>query len=275
MAKPRLKAEFSMDAATTGIVNGYIEGIADNISTKQYVDSAVQYASESLTGLFEMAVDAEALKHKPNWYHVYNWGKSYKDYSTVGVPTNRLWKMVVTGSGRNRSVGFTFLPETVPSPLEPELIALGVKEGVHIFTWKATVMEYGIPVTIKPLGNNQLIYVQNGKVYRRKDAVTTVPGYRTTTGVFSAFYVAWWGGVAPSLYATLIKPQLETDVITNNSFAKVIKQATRRRRKDIGISAIDEETGRALAIRHMEKNKIDYRRRARRRRLERYGNDDG
>lgn len=268
------KVEFSMDPGQTGIVNGYISGIATSVSTRQYADSAVQYAADTLSFLFEQDMD-NAAQAAPNlFYHVYNWGDSYNDRSKVGLPAFRLWKLITTGSGRNRQVGFTFLPETVPSPIEPELIEVGVKEDIHIFTWKAPVMEYGLPVTIAPKLSKILVFFQDGDIRVSKKPITTVPGYRTTTHMFTGFFLSWWQSVAPSTFDNLVRPELERDVITNKDLKKIAQKATRRRRKDIGIDVIDFRTGEALAKRHMEKNRIDYLRRARRRKAERYDYDD-
>lgn len=273
MAGFRLKSQFSMDGGAAGIVNGYIEGIADNISTKMYVDSAVGYAADQLSSLFSLAMDEVARRSPEHYYHVYNWGAAYKDFSPVGSPVHRLWALTSTGSGRNRQVGFTFLPETVPSPLEPELIDLGVNQNVHVFTWKATVMELGLTVRLGPKlpGVKSAIFVVDGEVIRAQGSYDAHPGENTTNGMFGAFWVSWWEGFAPGIYNTTIRPQLERDIVTDADIAKVARQATRRRRKDIELKAIDEETGRALAEKHMNDNKINYTRRARRERMKQYG----
>jgi len=267
--------DFSMDEGETGIVNGYIKGIADNISTRRYVDGAVEFATQQLSRKFEEEADIAAASNegREHFYHVYNWGDTYGDRSLVGSPANRLWKLVSVGQGKNRAIGFTFLPETRPSPIEPELLELGVNPGVHIFTWKAPVMEYGIPVNIRPKlpGVKGMSFVKDGVVYYRQGEVNTTPGYKTTTGVFSSFFVTWWSQVAPGEYERNVKPMLEADVIRPGDLSKIAKQATRRRRKDLGINVLDEKTGERLAKKHMDDNRIDYVRRARRRRMKLYG----
>jgi len=274
---PRHYVDFTMDGSAAGMVNGYISGIADNISTKQYIESAVSFTTSTLSALFEAEMDAVAKAQPERYYHVYNWGKTYNDRSPVGDPENRLWKLVSTGSGKGRQIGFTFLPEHVPTPIEPELLKgkRKVNTGVHIFTWKAVVMEYGIEVEIRPKlpGVKTLAFVDDttGKVIFRKGPIHTIPGYRTTTGMFSSFFISWWTQAAPGMYEKFVKPELERDVVSNADLAKISRQATRRRRKDLGISIIDFRTGEALAKAHMDRNRIDYARRARRRRLNLYG----
>jgi hypothetical protein len=269
----RLKTQFTMDQSAAGIVNGYMSGIAEKVSTRQYIDGAVTFASEQLSKMFEQEMDTAARAAPEKFYHVYNWGNSYGDNSKVGLPQFRLWKLVSMGQGATRQLGFTFLPEHVPTPIEPELIALGVKEGVHIFTWKAPVMEYGMNVTIRPKlpGVTGMSFVKNGQVYFRTGEVNTVPGYKTTTGMFSGFFIAWWTQAAPQTFNNLIRPELEKDLITNKDLAAVARKATRRRRKEMSIDITDYRTGEALAIKHMENNRIDYVRRARRRRMDLYG----
>lgn len=272
----RGKMDFSMDEGESGIIAGYISGIAKNVSTRRYIDGAVEFTTQELSRAFEQDVDTAARAASDTFYHVYNWGDSYGDRSTVGVPAFRLWKLVNMGSGKNRGLGFTFLPETRPTPIEPELLALKkpVNEGVHIFTWKAVVMEYGIEVEIRPKLPDVKVMAfvgDDGEPVFREGPIRTVPGYRTTTGVFSSFFLSWWTGVAPQLFEQKIRPQLEADVITNKDLAKVARQATRRRRKNVGVNVIDFRTGEAMAKKHMENNRIDYVRRAARRRMKLYG----
>lgn len=279
MVQGKSSVDFSMDPGQTGIVNGYISGVAKNISTRHYIDGAVTFASETLSAAFEEALDLAARAMPERFYHVYNWGEDYGDRSTVGLPQFRLWKLVTTGKGQNRAVGFTFLPETRPSPIEPELLEPGenersVNSDVHIFMWKAPVMEYGIEVVIRPKlpGVKAMAFVDDdGEIIFRKGEVRTIPGYRTTTGVFTSTFIAWWSQAAHQVFDTQVKPELERDVITNAELARVAKRATRRRRKDMGISAIDFRTGEQLALKHMKNNEIDYVRRARRRRMSLYG----
>lgn len=267
--------DFSMDEGETGIVNGYIEGIAKNVSTRRYIDGAVEFATQELSRSFEEEADTAARASKNNFYHVYNWSEDYGDRSLVGNPANRLWKLVSAGTGKSRTVGFSFLPETRPTPIEQELLDVGVNPGVHIFTWKSVVMEYGIEVHIRPKlpGVKGMSFVDpsTGEVVYRQGTVDTVPGYKTTTGVFSSFFITWWSEVAPMEYESRVRPVLEADVITNKDLAKVAKQATRRRRKDMGINVLDRKTGESLAKKHMDDNRIDYVRRARRRRMKLYG----
>lgn len=272
MAQGKKGVDFSMDEGETGIVLGYLNGISKNISTRQYIDSAVQYATQELSAAFEEEADNAAKSASENFYHVYNWGDTYGDRSTVGLPQFRLWKLVTMGTGKSRTLGFTFLPETRPTPIEPEIEDM-VVSGVHIFTWKAPVMEYGIEVTIAPKlpGVKNLVFVMDGEVISSSKPITTTPGYRTTTGVFTSFFKMWWEQVAPMTFDTRVRPVLESDVITNRDLAKVAKQATRRRRKDLGINILDTRTGESLARKHMEDNKVDYVRRARRRRMNLYG----
>lgn len=271
--------DLGMDDAQADAVSGYIEGISTTISTTRYLDGVVEFASRQMMDKFATAVDVAAAAAKESFAHVYEWGDEYGDTSRVGAPQFRLWRMTSIGRGRRREIGFQFLPSKVPSPIEPELLEPGpngqtVNEDVHIFTWKAPVMEYGMEVEIRPKLSKvkAMAFVddETGEIIFRKTPIITVPGKDDHIGVFTGFYAAWWSQAAGQVFDQEIRPQLEADVISERALKKVA-QATRRRRKGIDLTTVDYNRGKSMAEKHMKDNEIDYVRRAARRRRERYG----
>jgi hypothetical protein len=259
---------------------GYIDGIASSITTI-YIDDAMQYATTHLGGLFERAMDTAARFAPERYNHVYEWGETYGSRETVGVPEYRLWRLKYGGGRGRRTVGFEFLPSHRPSPIEPQLLEPGkkgrvVNEGVHIFTWKAPIMEYGLPVTIMPQLAKKLAFVdpQTGKLVFTSRTITDVPGKDKLEGNFTTFYTAWWTEEAPRLFESQIKPRLEFDIVhprgTGGRFVTrgyaVPSKSTEAR---VGVQSY--AAGRRSAEADMEKNRMDYIGRAAERRAELYG----
>jgi hypothetical protein len=231
--------------------------------------------------MFETAMDSVARLSPDSYHHMYEWGQSYGSRETVGIPQYRLWKLNIIGSGGNREVSFTFLPSHRPTPIEEELLQPGkggrvVNQEVHIFTWKAMVMEYGMPVTIEPKIAKTLVFVddETGKLIFTKRTIRTVPGKDKLTGNFTTFYLGWWTGVAPGIFDERIKRRLEEDIIPRDLRGRFRKRSSIKLvspEQAVRIGVQSYAAGKAASTEEMNKNKIDYIARAHERRMDLYG----
>lgn len=243
------KLELNVDASGIHATAGYIQGFSDEVVTDKYISSAVGYVQTELSKFFGEALDAAARAAKGSYLHVYEWGDDYDDDSTIGNPTKRLWKLTQMGQGKDRVIGYMFLPSVKPVPINPILLEGGtqVKEGLHIFTWKAPVMEYGMRVTIRRLpGTKMLAFVDNRTNEMRFakgpytfEAGVSPHGKPQQKGVFTGFFVAWWQTQAPVLYDNVIRPEIEQGLVKGNRLGEIARKL-RRRSKGFSISTAME-----------------------------------
>ena len=112
-------------------------------------------------------IDAMARSDQQALHHVYEW-------SETGNRSARLFKFdyIVTGSGL--SVNATFSQSK------------SVKDGSNTpFYDKARIMEKGIPVLIKPKGDNPLVFESNGEtIFTKKPILNSNPGGVAVQGSF-------------------------------------------------------------------------------------------
>lgn len=277
-----MSVDFGMDGSQAGSWMGYISGFTSKLNTTEYIGSVMQYASSALTNAFELAMDDRARLNPEQFHHVYEWGKDYGSYETVGNPADRLWKMVITGNGRDRAVSYVFLPSTRPVPIEQALLVPGKKgktvlTDVHIFTWKATVMEYGLPVSISPKLGKFIVFPdpKTGKIIFTTRTINTVPGKDKLRGNFHTFYNSWWTAVAPVIFDRQIRPFFEKSIKPKDEKGRFRTWTSAERRNQRGQSATtlikSYEAGVADGVEEAKRQAIDYVARARGRRLELYG----
>jgi len=112
-------------------------------------------------------IDAMARSDQQALHHVYEW-------SETGNRSGRLFKFdyIVTGSGL--SVNATFSQSK------------SVKDGSNTpFYDKARIMEKGIPVLIKPKGDNPLVFESDGEtIFTKKPILNSNPGGIAVQGSF-------------------------------------------------------------------------------------------
>lgn len=282
-----MRVNFEADDSAAAKLNGYLSGVAEGVSSKKYINAATDYAYVTLKDRFEAAVDITARSNPLKFHHVYEWGDEYGDYSTVGVPQMRLWELVSTGTGKQRSVSYRLLPSVRPVPIEPELLEPGktgkvVKEGVHIFTWKAVVMEYGQTVHITPKLRQvkAMAFVDDatGKLKFTSRPIVTVPGKdEGNAGAFTSLTYAWWSTQAPAIYDNEIVPILQAKLVPRiqGRFAEW-NAAVRSKRASLSgaarnLNTMDYEKGKKQALKDMKDQAIDYVARAQKRRDDLYG----
>jgi hypothetical protein len=201
---------------TTGLsyMNGIIDGMSQGVSKKSFISSAVDLAHDVLNVNFEQWMDLAAMNDPQSLMHVYEWGQ-------LGTPAGRLWesKLIGDATKTKRSV-VVWKPSTVPTPVRPELLEPGptgktVKEGVHVFVWKAPVMESGMSITVSPQssGSGSLAYInKNGELKITKQPSHFIAGGGKTTGQFLKHYTAWWNTMAQGVFNEEVAPKLQANM---------------------------------------------------------------
>lgn len=268
------KTEFVFDNESGEYLVGYLRGVADTVNTPQYIGSAVDFAEGYLSNRLELAIDQTARLQPDLYHHVYEWGDSWATrHDNVGDPENRLWKIVSSGTGQNKNVGFVFLPSLRPTPIHPKEEKVGVESGKHIFTWKAPVMEYGQTVTIEPVeaakGKLVFYWEKIGKVVATTKTIRTQVD-QNVVGMFTALFVKWWNTEAPVIFRNEIKPHLESNVVPRGPGGRFMKGRSKAASKalrggggagtmqSLGIDRASEAKGYAEAVKSMKSVSAGY-----------------
>lgn len=274
--------QLGLDASQMSGITGFIDGLAKEVQTDKLISSVVGYVQSELSKEFGYAVDAAARAAPESFLHVYEWGNSYQDYSTVGSPVHRLWQLNQIGRGRSRAMSFVFLPSVRPVPINPILEGL-VREGVHVFTWKAPIMEYGMRVSVKRKpGTKVLIFTDNAtdevvfsKGPHSFNAGTSPHGKPGQRRVFTSFFVAWWATEAGNIFENRLRSQIENDIAVPRRWDRFVRRYKPKKKQFTiqttlqGHSNFNQARRDARAeIRAMGR---DYQNKTRQGRLEQYG----
>jgi len=135
---------------------------------------------------FGQYVDAQARTKPNSLHHVYEWNKT-------GNPSFRLFRLhLIDTGGLSFRVGrdFKVSKSSVPSKNKKQ-------KKRYVFENKASVMEEGMPVIIRPRSAERLVFELDGRtVFMPKGTSVTVkrPGGKSATNQFSITFGRFFGG---------------------------------------------------------------------------------
>ena len=135
---------------------------------------------------FGQYVDAQARTKPRSLHHVYEWNKT-------GNPAFRLFDLyLIDTGGLSFRIGrdFKLSKSAVPSKNKKQ-------KRKYVFANKASVMEEGMPIVIRPKSAERLVFELDGStVFMPKGTSVTVkrPGGKAATNQFSLTYGRFFGG---------------------------------------------------------------------------------
>ena len=135
---------------------------------------------------FGQYVDAQARVKPKSLHHVYEWNKA-------GNPTARLFDLyLIDSGGLSFRIGrdFKLSKSAVPSKNKKQ-------KKRYVFANKASVMEEGMPLVIRPRSAERLVFELDGAtVFMPKGTSVTVkrPGGKAATNQFALTYGRFFGG---------------------------------------------------------------------------------
>lgn len=263
-------------------MDGYISGITKTFKSGYYINNAMEYTHAVLGQAFNRWMDMQARLMPENLQHVYEWPRNYHDYAeTVGNPLARLWQNTLTGHGSNKTASFRFMASKRASPVNPVLInedepEKSVKRGVHIFVWKATAMEYNLPITVSPQLGEWLAFEYDGKPFFTQKSVSFKAGGQKTAMQFTNHFLFWWSTMASSEFDRNVKPKLEKDLLNQRHMNGDLRRG-QAKNKTVNVTAQAAQYSRSKAVAaatsemNMRQNSRDYIEGARARRALIYG----
>lgn len=148
-----------------GYSTGYIDGI--QLGKRQMFNNLGKEVIEIL----KQYIDTNARMDPSSLHHVYEW------YQT-GSPNARLYDIDYTVSGLGLSFKSTFSQST------------SIKQGSNVpFYNKASLMENGVSVTIKPRQSNVLAFEDNGdQVFTKSPVTVDNPGGSNVQGSYEKIF---------------------------------------------------------------------------------------
>lgn len=178
---------------------------------------------------FDRNADIAAETDKKMYHHVYEWGE-------IARPEGRLWDFVVTGLGSNRELYYVFTESRKPVPISD---APGdTRSEVHIFKWKAPVMEAGEPLEVKPINENGLLVFPRGQHgnfaslnedmdFSKQPVFVRHPGGEESVGSFGRLWESYWESWGERiLVEDVIDP---TNVIIREQFPELVATISKSR----------------------------------------------
>jgi hypothetical protein len=202
------RAKFVVDTSEVTILTSAMEGLQARMTTDRHLGAVTRAAFETLNDKFNQDTHTAAQGNPLSLHHVYEWDH-------IGIPGFQLWKTKLNGRGGERTVTWDWRASktTVPTTTNPDGTPRfrqqkGFDESrlrrVHVFVWKAPMMEYGTPVTVRPKNTRYLVFpnnsLQGGSRRSRGPGVVTftehlvhfVPG-GDVKGNFTTWFKTWWG----------------------------------------------------------------------------------
>lgn len=216
-----------------------IATIESTLKSDRHVSSLIKAAHEVTAGEFVSHMAGASLREPGKLDHMYEWGQ-------VGDPNGKLWRHILRGNGASRAAFFEFKASKKTVPVDPKLQAVGVKK-VHVFVWKAMVLENGLPVKISPKLAKYLVFVakkrtanatstgrgfsKNGIVYYKGTISIARAGNQRINGSFTGEWTQWWNSGAPeqAIRRTLTKPAIDS---IKKTVAEKISSFARLKEKD-------------------------------------------
>lgn len=266
MAKPFVAV--GADTTEASALVGFLTALSLEIKTTRHLGPVLKYTHAVLSDEFTEYMSTVAPTQAARFHHVYEWGM-------VGIPSAKLWSDKLVGGGNNRIATWQWRASKKVVPVRQDFQDVGVKQ-IHVFTWKAPVMEYGDSVTITPKRGKFLAYFTGPTTPEGKypgpggdePTITTNPIQvqnpgGVTRGSFTREYVEWWGGAAgEAAFNTTVRRVLEED-LGRMPIEETTKAFRRARVKSFGMRAISdaeraERVGRAAARKYLQARSANY-----------------
>jgi hypothetical protein len=227
----------NITADTSGgeYVAGFLKGISAELKTDQHMGPVLKYIHGELAQAFDEYMTALSTAMPSRFHHVYEWNQ-------IGNPAAKLWKNVLRGHGGSRTATWTWRASKTVVPVTEEAQEVGVKQ-IHVFVWKAPVMEFSTDLTIGPKRGKGIAYF-TGPVsdpgrwklnFTQSPITVQNPGGEQVKGAFTAAFLEWWSssGGAGAEFEPRIRRVLERDF---KELPNTFRKGTRSRTKKFSLS---------------------------------------
>jgi len=262
------------DTAEAAALAGFLQTLSTEIKTTRHIGPVLKYTHAIMSEEFTEHMSLVAAGQSARFHHVYEWGM-------IGNPLGKLWSDKLVGGGNNRIATFQWRASKRIVPVREDFQEVGVKQ-IHVFTWKALVMESGATVTITPKRGKYLVYFTgptdpedkypgpfdedpdgNPVQIITENPIRVNPGGKMTTGAFTKEYVSWWAGAGgQATFERRIRQVLEDD-LGRMPIEETTKAFRRPRNKVFGMRAVADakaaqKAGAAAARKYLQARSANY-----------------
>lgn len=173
-------------------------------SSKAFKETFKKTIYQQILEDFGNYIDAKARTNPKSLHHMYEWKKT-------GNKTARLFNLrMIDGEGISFKITYEF-------KLSKSFVPTTVSKRKHVFANKASVMEAGMPLTIRPRHSERLVFELDGiVVFMPKGAAVTVkrPGGAKARNQFNLAYSQFFSG------------NLVNESIKRSGFQRIFNQAS-------------------------------------------------
>lgn len=231
---------FNVDTAESSALSGFLKQLSLEIKTARHIGPVLKFTHSVMSDAFTEYMSTIAPAQQSRFHHVYEWGQ-------VGDPTAKLWDDTLIGNGATRTATFTWRASKQSVPVREDFKDGGVKQ-IHVFVWKAPVMEYGKNIVISPKRGKFLAYFTGPTTPEHKYEMkftpnpiqVTDPGGPMVKGSFTREYVSWWGGSgASAVFESSLRKTLEED-LGKMPIESAVAPFRRARNKTFAIQSVSE-----------------------------------
>lgn len=266
-----------MDASEAYAVAGLMSEFALEMKTARHLGPVLKFSHSIMAEEFDLHMAGMAGTEEGHnmFHHVYEWGE-------VGNNDEKLWRNVLRGGGATRMASWEWRASKKVVPVSAAAEEKGVKE-IHVFVWKAPVMEYDTDITITPKRGETLTYFTENEKGDLKFVVGDVhvsnPGGPDVKGAFTQAFTRWWAGPGGAMaFNNSVRQTLEND-LGKLPIEETVAPFRRARTKTFRMGAIAsperaEQRGRMMARQFLESRDRDYVAAAAARANFKYGEDD-
>jgi hypothetical protein len=254
---------FNVDTTEAAALAGFLKTLSLEIKTSRHIGPVLKYTHAVMSDEFTDYMSLISNAQPSRYHHVYEWGQ-------IGDPNAKLWDDVLTGGGNNRVATFRWRASKQLVPVREDFAAVGVKK-IHVFVWKAPVMEYAKTVHIEPQRGSFLATFTGPTTPKGKYKMSLIrggidvtnPGGKLVKGAFTAAYVNWWSGPQGSAtFDSKIRQVLEQD-LGKMPIEEVTKKFRKPRTKTIamttaGDSRVAEAVGSEAAKKYLAARSARY-----------------
>lgn len=140
---------------------------------------------------FNIFADDQAMMRPRNLWHVY-------EMQMLGDPDGRLWRTILTGAQSDKTLSFSWkaarkvnpVGERSPNPVSGE--TPDTRRSVHVFVWRAPILEEGREITVNPSEDKQILAFPAGGEMRFSRLPITFETTRDTQGQFESIWDTFW-----------------------------------------------------------------------------------
>ena len=253
----------SADISEASALTGFLKALSLEIKTARHIGPVLKYTHSLMSQEFTEYMSVIAAAQPSRFHHVYEWGQ-------VGDPGARLWDDQLVGGGNNRVATFRWKASKQVVPVRADFRAKGVKK-IHVFVWKAPVMEFATQLTISPKRGRHLAFFTGPTSPTNKYPMKVTqgsiqvsqPGGPYVKGAFTREFAGWWGGAgAQSVFESKVRQVLEND-LGRMPIESTIAPFRRARNKKFAMQAVAnaeaaEQAGAAAARKYLNARSSAY-----------------